>query len=130
MKLHIYSFGYQVSGIPQDPHGNHGGFVFDCRCLPNPGRQAQYQSLTGFDSEVQNYLLDQPEVEDFFQGALHLIQLAIQSYQKQGYRNLMVSFGCTGGRHRSVYQANRLYHLLSKETNLEVLLTHTEESHW
>ncbi len=130
LTVHIHSFGFRVSGIPADPTDHGGGFVFDCRGLPNPGREAQYHSLTGLDAAVQQYFSQYPEVQRFSDTALVLVKQTIQSYQKQNFTNLMVSFGCTGGQHRSVYQAELLRQHLISLAGVLVKLTHVEQPRW
>ncbi len=101
----ICSFGYHVSGIPHDPSGHGGGYVFDCRGLPNPGRDPQFLKRTGEDKEVQDYLGRLPEVAVFLDHVEALIRISAESYTMRGFERLMVSFGCTGGQHRSVFCA-------------------------
>ncbi|MDZ7261739.1 MAG: phosphotransferase enzyme family protein, partial [candidate division KSB1 bacterium] len=111
----IYSFGFHLSGIPEDTSGPKGGFVFDCRFLPNPGREERFAHLTGRDKEVIDYLEQHEVVQIFLKNVFEIIDLAVRNYQERGFTDLMVSFGCTGGQHRSVYCAERLYrHLRSK----------------
>lgn len=122
----IYSFGFRKSGIPKDSTENGGGFVFDCRCLPNPGREKHYQQQTGRDTEVQEYLQKFPEVEEFAQECFQLVNRAVENYTQRNFTHLMVSFGCTGGQHRSVYQAEKLFTQLQSIPHLQVELFHTE----
>ena len=128
--VHIHSFGFHVSGIPVDSTGHGGGFVFDCRGLPNPGREAVYRSMTGLDVPVQEYFSHFPEVRRFAETAATLVEQTIQSYQKQNFTNLMVSFGCTGGQHRSVYQAELLRQQLIHQEETLVKVTHMEQERW
>jgi len=123
--IDLFSFGYQKSGIPKDDTGNNGGFVFDCRFLPNPGREPGYADLTGKDAEVISYLEKYPQVEEFLQAAKKIIDLAIENYLERGFTHLMISFGCTGGQHRSVYCAERMREYLS-EKPISIRLHHTE----
>lgn len=111
----IFSFGFQKSGIPVDRSNHHGGFVFDCRFLPNPGREKQYQNKTGLDQEVINYFSQYPVVENFLAHVYEIIDLAVNNYTERGFSQLMLSFGCTGGQHRSVYCAGRLRNILDKD---------------
>ena len=87
--------------------GNGGGFVFDARCLPNPGREEQFKPLTGKDDPVIEYLNQQESVHQFFSSAASLVDASVSSYQQRGFKSLMVSFGCTGGQHRSVFWPSR-----------------------
>ncbi|MDL2297226.1 phosphotransferase, partial [Bacteroidales bacterium OttesenSCG-928-E04] len=100
----VTSFSYK-KGIPTDLTANGGGFVFDCRALPNPGREAQYRELDGRDQPVINYLEQHTETEDFKTNIFALIDASIENYLERNFSNLMVNFGCTGGQHRSVYFA-------------------------
>jgi RNase adaptor protein for sRNA GlmZ degradation len=102
LQVTIVSFSYKRGLPPVDPnHG--GGFLFDCRCLPNPGREAYYKDKTGLDSEVIAYLKEQPMVERFAAAISGVLSLAIESYLERDFSLLEVGFGCTGGQHRSVY---------------------------
>ncbi len=123
--VQIFSFGFQASGIPRDRMGNGGGFVFDCRHLPNPGRDPVFRSLTGQDGPVKQYLESFPIVEDFLNDAFRMVGRAIQNYNERQFKDLMVSFGCTGGQHRSVYCAERLHQYLQRQ-DVSTLLTHVE----
>lgn len=126
LSISIYSFGYHFSGIPEDSTGNGGGFVFDCRCLPNPGRDPKYAKLTGRDKPVQDYLKSFNETNEFFENCYSLVKQAIKNYKKRSFSNLMISFGCTGGQHRSVYFSELLNKRLSKEPDIIVSLKHIE----
>ncbi|MBF0238772.1 MAG: ATP-binding protein [SAR324 cluster bacterium] len=129
LSVHLFSFGYRRSGIPQDPNGNGGGFVFDCRCLPNPGQLDAFRDLTGKQTEVQEWLKQQDRFHLFAGQCLALIEQSIEFYQKRGFEHLMVSFGCTGGQHRSVFLSEWTYsRLLQHEIHVD--LVHTEMNHW
>jgi RNase adaptor protein for sRNA GlmZ degradation len=108
LTITIYSFGYKKSGIPQDETGNGGGYVFDCRCLPNPGREERFKDKTGLDHEVTNYLDNCHGIDDFLHAAFSLIDRHAKNYSDRGFTDLMVAFGCTGGQHRSVYCAEKI----------------------
>ncbi|GAB4029080.1 MAG: RNase adapter RapZ [Elusimicrobiota bacterium] len=125
LTLKVLSFSYK-NGIPQDFSGHNGGFVFDCRCLPNPGREERYKSLTGRDKEVAVYLQSSPEVEKFFQNAFSLASLAIDNYLSRNFTDLSVCFGCTGGQHRSVYMAEKLAAAFRGRKGIKVELKHTQ----
>ena len=121
--VRVFSFSFH-QGLPQDDSGNGGGFVFDGRSLPNPGREERFKSLTGQDAPVIDYLNQQESVHQFLAGVLSLVDAAIANYQQRGFKNLMVSFGCTGGQHRSVYLAEQLAKRLRARNGLEVRVRH------
>ena len=102
LAVRIFSFSFH-QGLPKDESGNGGGFVFDARSIPNPGREEQYKNLTGKDAPVMDYLNQQESVHQFLASVMSLVDASLAEYQRRGFKNLMVSFGCTGGQHRSVY---------------------------
>jgi hypothetical protein len=121
LTVRIQSFSYQ-EGVPTDEKGHGGGYVLDCRALPNPGRLAQYAALTGQDEPVIAFLQNEPAVGDFLTHVFALIDQTVENYQTRNFTDLIVAFGCTGGQHRSVYCAERLAaHLREKfQVNVEV----------
>ncbi|HTQ59080.1 MAG TPA: RNase adapter RapZ [Candidatus Solibacter sp.] len=121
--VRVFSFSFH-QGLPQDGSGNGGGFVFDGRSLPNPGREERFKSLTGQDAPVIDYLNQQETVHQFLASVLSLVDASITSYQSRGFKNLMISFGCTGGQHRSVFLAEQLAKRLRNRPGLEVVLRH------
>jgi len=123
--VHIFSFSFH-RGLPKDESGNGGGFVFDGRSLPNPGREERFKALTGKDAPVIDYLTQQETVHQFLAGVLSLVDASIANYQQRGFKNLMISFGCTGGQHRSVFLAEQLARRLRARNGLEVVLRHIE----
>jgi aminoglycoside/choline kinase family phosphotransferase len=124
LTVRIWSFSFH-RGLPKDETGNGGGFVFDGRSLPNPGREEQFKTLTGKDAPVIDYLSRQETVHQFLAGVMSLVDASVSNYQQRGFKNLMVSFGCTGGQHRSVYLAEQLAkHLRGR--NFEVIVRHRE----
>lgn len=125
LTLKISSFSYK-KGLPksESPHG--GGFVFDCRCITNPGREDQYKLKTGQDPDVQAFLEAIAEAHDFFGHITTLVRNSITAYQRRGFAELEVAFGCTGGQHRSVYFAEKLARLFSSETEVVAVLTHRD----
>jgi aminoglycoside/choline kinase family phosphotransferase len=123
LKVSINSFSYK-NAIPEDKSGHGGGFVFDCRCLPNPGRFDRYKSLTGKDPEVTAFLDDKDEVNKFFNHITSIIDMAIRNYTDRQFQHLTVAFGCTGGQHRSVYFAERLQKYLHKHHFVETEINH------
>ncbi len=126
LNVRVQSFSYR-RGIPLDEKGNGGGFVFDCRLLPNPGRYDEYKELTGNDPEVIAFLEKKDEVSSFLSQLKTVIDQAVESYQKQNYTDLMIAFGCTGGQHRSVYCANQMTAHLREKYNISVDLRHREQ---
>src|SRR5467141_3013830 len=123
--VRIFSFSFH-RGLPRDESGHGGGFVFDGRSLPNPGREERFKALTGKDAPVIDYLNQQESVHQFLAGVLSLVDSSINSYQQRGFKNLMVSFGCTGGQHRSVFLAEQLAKRLRARNGLEVTVRHLE----
>ena len=121
----LNSFSYKRN-IPMDNSGHGGGFVFDCRFLPNPGRETKYKLLTGKDQAVAEYLNQSTETELFVERVIQIIDGAVDNYLKRNFSNLMISFGCTGGRHRSVYCANRLSEHLASYKEVNTVLRHIE----
>lgn len=120
----IKSFSYR-KGIPVDNSGNGGGFVFDCRALPNPGRQEKYKQMTGKDEGIIKFLGDIPEVEKFLEYTTFLAEQAVDNYIHRSFTHLAINFGCTGGRHRSVYAAESLAKHLEEKYSVRVELQHT-----
>ena len=119
--VRVCSFSFHRGAPPQDDSGNGGGFVFDARSLPNPGREEQFKALTGADAPVIDYLNRHESVHQYFRNVEALIDAGVENYRSRGFHHLMVSFGCTGGQHRSVYLANRLAeHLRSKGVDIEL----------
>ena len=125
LTITINSFSYR-RGIPYDPSGHGGGFVFDCRLLPNPGRLEEYRQLTGMDEPVFTYLENEPAVKSFVETMLKMVSQAVERYRREGYEHLQINFGCTGGRHRSVYCAEKLAWALGSEKEIKVTVKHQE----
>jgi aminoglycoside/choline kinase family phosphotransferase len=125
LTVRIFSFSFH-RGWPKDETGNGGGFVFDGRSLPNPGRQEKFKALTGRDAPVIEYLNQQESVHQFFASVLSLVDASIQEYQRRGFKHLMISFGCTGGQHRSVYLAEQLAKRLRDRNGVDVVVRHRE----
>ena len=129
LTVKVCSFSYKT-GIPADSSGNGGGFVFDCRALPNPGRLDQFKTLTGQDHDVIKYLESESSVRDFIDSTSALVKPAVENYLERNFNSLLVCFGCTGGQHRSVYCAERMSKLLRERYNVNVELQHLEEKNW
>ncbi len=125
LTVRIFSFSFH-KGLPHDETGNGGGFVFDARSLKNPGREQRFKALTGKDEPVVEYLNQQEGAHQFLANVISLVDGSIESYQRRGFKNLMVSFGCTGGQHRSVYLAEQLAKHLRSKDGVEVTIRHRE----
>jgi UPF0042 nucleotide-binding protein len=108
LKVRIFSFSYLQGGIPLDDSGNGGGFVFDCRYITNPGKFEEYKKKSGKDFEVKFFLETQTEMPEFLKSVYSIVDKAIDKYDSREFTNLIVSFGCTGGQHRSVYAAEAM----------------------
>ncbi len=122
----VSSFSYK-QGLPKDTSGNGGGYIFDCRALPNPGRYAEYRCYTGKDKPVVEFLEGDPAVEQFLSGTEQLVGPSIKKYLERDFTSLTVSFGCTGGQHRSVYCAERLAKWITENFDCHVILKHREQ---
>ena len=125
LTVRIFSFSFHQSQ-PQDGSGNGGGFVFDARSLPNPGREERFKDLTGKDAPVIDFLGQQESVQQYLASVIKLVDSSVSTYQRRGFKNLMVSFGCTGGQHRSVYLAEQLAKHLRDRAGVEVVVRHLE----
>jgi aminoglycoside/choline kinase family phosphotransferase len=121
--VRVFSFSFH-RGLPKDENGNGGGFIFDGRSLPNPGREERFKQLTGRDTPVVDYLNQQENVHQFLASVFTLIDASVGNYQERGFKNLMVSFGCTGGQHRSVFLAEQLARHLRGRRGIDVKLRH------
>ncbi len=124
--VRVYSFSYK-KGIPDDPSGNGGGYVFDCRGVHNPGRYDRYKPLTGLDRPVIDFLEADGEILSFLDSVYALADAHTARYIERGFTSLMFSFGCTGGRHRSVYSAEHLARHLNERFGIEVRINHIEQ---
>jgi hypothetical protein len=126
LTVRIFSFSFH-RGLPQDDTGNGGGFVFDGRSLPNPGREERFKTLTGKDAAVIEYLDRQESVHRFVASVNALVDESVSVYKQRGFKHLMVSFGCTGGQHRSVYLAEQLAKHLRDTKQVDVVVRHREQ---
>ena len=127
LTVQVQSFSYKQS-IPNDPSPNGGGFVFDCRALPNPGREQQYRAFTGKDACVIDYLNQYPAIHEFKSHVFAIVDMSVDNYLERHFDHLMVNFGCTGGQHRSVYFAEQTAkHIQNKYPNVKVELRHTAQ---
>jgi aminoglycoside/choline kinase family phosphotransferase len=125
LTVRIMSFSFH-RGLPKDESGHGGGFVFDGRSLPNPGREERFKTLTGKDAPVIDYLNQQESVHQFLASVMSLVDASVSEYQRRGFKSLTVSFGCTGGQHRSVYLAEQLAKRLRGRNGVNVLVRHRE----
>lgn len=116
----ILSFGFK-HGIPAD-----ADLVFDVRFLPNPFYIEDLKYKTGNDSEVQDYVMSFPEAEIFIDKLSDMLEFLIPNYVKEGKYQLVVGIGCTGGKHRSVTLANRLYARLKNKGNYGLKIAHRD----
>jgi aminoglycoside/choline kinase family phosphotransferase len=125
LTVRILSFSFH-RGMPKDESGHGGGFVFDGRSLPNPGREERFKTLTGRDAPVIDYLNQQESVHQFLASVMSLVDASVSEYQRRGFKSLMVSFGCTGGQHRSVFLAEQLAKRLRGRNGVDVVVRHRE----
>lgn len=127
LTVRVFSFAYK-KGIPNDVTGNGGGYVFDCRAINNPGKYERYKPFTGLDSNVIRFLEDDGEVITFLDHCYALTDATIERYIERGFTNLMISYGCTGGQHRSVYCAQHTAEHIAKKYSVKVELIHREQN--
>jgi len=125
LTVRITSFSFH-RGLPKDETGHGGGFVFDARSLPNPGREERFKPLTGKEAAIAEYLEQRESVHHFMSNVTSLVDASVRNYQDRGFKNLSVSFGCTGGQHRSVYLAEQLAKYLREGGKVDVVVSHRE----
>ncbi|MGN6532723.1 MAG: RapZ C-terminal domain-containing protein [Ginsengibacter sp.] len=124
----INSFSYLKTGYPKEKSRNGGGFVFDCRGMMNPGRFEEFKMLTGRDKPVIDFLEQQTEMPQFLNGVYNIVDISVEDYIKRNFESLTVSFGCTGGQHRSVYAADSLARYLRNKFKVKIDLNHLEQN--
>lgn len=124
----VNSFSYKKGGIPKDESENGGGFVFDCRGILNPGRFEEFKAFNGRNKIVKDFLEQQTEMPEFLNNVYNLVDISVEDYLKRGFSSLMISFGCTGGCHRSVYAADDVVRHLRNKFNVKVELNHIEQN--
>ena len=121
----VFSFSYR-KGIPEDPSGNGGGYVFDCRSIHNPGKYDCFKQLTGLDEPVIRFLEEDGEILRFMDHVYALVDAHVERFLERGFTHLQVSFGCTGGQHRSAYSAQHLAEHLVAKYPVKVHVIHRE----
>lgn len=126
----IRSFSYLKNGYPEDTCENGGGFVFDCRGILNPGRTDAYKPLSGQDKPVKDFLEQQTDMPRFLNSVYDLVDITVQDYLRRDFAHLQVSFGCTGGQHRSVYAAEALQRHLRNKFGVRTTVAHLNQSNW
>jgi hypothetical protein len=126
LSVFVSSFSYK-HGLPEDNTGHGGGYVFDCRAIHNPGKYEEYKELTGKDKAVIDFFAKESDMQEFLNHVFALIDMSVETYEERNFTNLMVSFGCTGGQHRSVYCAERLAAHLREKYSVQVSLWHREQ---
>ncbi len=128
LNIKIYSFSYKKSGIPKDTSSNGGGFVFDCRFIYNPGREESFKMLTGKDKAIIEFLDKNKVMGEFLKSVYSISSAAVDNYLHRDFTNLMFSFGCTGGQHRSVFSAEKLAVFLKEKygDKIRVSVMHNE----
>ena len=130
MTVRICSFSYK-HGLPGDPTGNGGGFVFDCRAMPNPFWDETLRGYTGRDKPVADFFGGfKDKVDAFLEAVETLVCQSLEQYESDGRDRLQVAFGCTGGQHRSVYFAERMAERLTGIEGVEVEVSHAARSYW
>lgn len=116
----VMSFGFK-NGIPSD-----ADLVFDVRFLPNPFYIEELKHQTGNDIPVQEYVMGFPEAEQFIAKLTDMLLFLIPNYVKEGKYQLIIGIGCTGGKHRSVTLANKLYERLKNQGNYGLTIQHRD----
>lgn len=118
--INVLSFGFK-HGIPVD-----SDLVFDVRFMPNPYYMEELRKKTGNDKEVQDFVMNSDTSVEFVNKLTEMIKFLIPNYVAEGKNQLVVSIGCTGGHHRSVTVANKLYEALQEEANYGIKVTHRD----
>ena len=127
LEVRVVSFAYK-KGIPSDPSGNGGGYVFDCRAINNPGKFERFNNVTGLDEPVIDFLVEDGEMAIYLDSIFKLVDNHVKRYIDRNFTHLMIAFGCTGGQHRSVYAAQHIAEHISKKFGVKVSLIHREQN--
>ena len=131
MKVSIVSFSYP-RGVPEDADDDYwGGFVFDCRSMPDPHGEVSLRGYSGLDKPVVDFFArHRDRVDRFLDAAEALVRQTIEAAPETGRDYLQVAFGCYGGHHRSVYLAERFAERLAGTDGIEIEVTHTARQYW
>jgi RNase adaptor protein for sRNA GlmZ degradation len=106
--------------------GNGGGFIFDCRSIHNPGLYPDLKGFTGKDKEIKSFFEMHGDMAEFLDKIFAVLSSTIKVYQEKNYKHLQVNFGCTGGRHRSVYAAEQMSRKIGDSFDVIVEKNHRE----
>ncbi|MFM7710274.1 MAG: phosphotransferase [Ferruginibacter sp.] len=128
--VRVQSFSYLQNGYPESNHANGGGFVFDCRGILNPGRITEYKTQSGQDKSVQVFLEEHTRMPAFIQHIKDSVGITIENYIERGFEYLEISFGCTGGQHRSVYAAETIERHIRETYGVKTELHHLNRANW
>ncbi|MCD8361717.1 MAG: RNase adapter RapZ [Lachnospiraceae bacterium] len=120
LMITVLSFGFKY-GIPND-----ADLVFDVRFLPNPYYHEELRRLTGNDKEIQDFVMGFDMAHIFLDKLEDLLHFLIPNYVLEGKNQLVIAIGCTGGKHRSVTLADKLYERLSRQSDYGVKLEHRD----
>ena len=125
LKVEINSFSYRKP-LPDDLTGNGGGFIFDCRAVNNPGLVPELRNFTGKDPEIDQFFREKSAMHEFLEETFQILSRSIEVYTSKKFEHLQVNFGCTGGRHRSVYAAEQIARKIQRKFDVEVSVWHRE----
>jgi len=130
LNVEINSFSFK-KGLPKDESGNGGGFIFDCRGILNPGRFDRYKKLSGKDLPVQEFLLNETLFPTFINAVKTVLKISLDDYVAREFSNLQISFGCTGGQHRSVFSAETIFKFIEENyPTIELKINHLNQENW